>query len=170
MACKRAATCRARFARGEQACVRCAEGKLDVGDVEDLDDEEDNLDEGEIGGDDTDDDDDIDDEEIDDDDCTDDDDDDDDGELVGYTAQPDGKFGAIAYPIEINGHCVPGFRVTVTEDGWDNEYVIVVEDGPDGISDDVHDDIDPEIDQCVTSKDSLYDVLEEITGRVIRLK
>lgn len=40
MACRRTATCRARFARGEQACVRCAEGKLDIGDVEDLDDEE----------------------------------------------------------------------------------------------------------------------------------
>lgn len=167
MACKRAATCRARFARGEQACVRCAEGKLDVGDVEDLDDEEDNLDEGEIDGDDTDDDDDIDDEEIDDDDGT---DDDDDGELVGYTTQPDGKFGAIAYPIEVNGHCVPGFRVTVTEDGWDNEYVFVVGDGPDSISDDVHDDIDHEIDRYVMSKDSLYDVLELITGRVIKLK
>lgn len=128
MACKRAATCRARFARGEQACVRCAEGKLDVGDVEDLDDEEDNLDEG--------------------DDLDDDDDDDDDDEEINdeeyaYTTQPDGKFGDLAGDIEVGGKTVRGLRVAVTEPNLgDVEYVIVALDARDGLPADVRDDVD----------------------------
>lgn len=155
MACKRAATCRARFARGEQACVRCAEGKLDIGDVEDLDDEEDNLDEGEVDDvDDVDNDDDI----------------DDDDEEVGYTTQPNKMFGEIAETIVINERLVPGIRVTVTEDGEDKEYVIAVEDGPNAIPDDIRDDIDSEVDRFAASWELLYDVLEELTGRVIKQK
>lgn len=166
MACKRMATCRARFARGEQACVRCAECRPDVGDAEDLDDG-DNLDEGEI--DDIDDIDDDGDDDIDDDDIDEGiDDDDDDG--VGYTARPDGRFGAIADTITINGRHVPGIRVTVTENGEDEEYVIVVEDGLDGIPDDVHDAIDSEVDRYVESWESLYDVLEDMTRCTIKLK
>ncbi len=176
MACKRAATCRARFARGEQACVRCAEGKLDIGDVEDLDDEEDNLDEGEVDDDDEldDDDEDIDDddEELDDDDDDEEDDDDDDDGDVGYVNQPDGMFGEIASFIEINGRRVPGIRATVTsaEDGTGTDYVIVVEDGPGGIPEDVSDDIDSEVDRYAGSYETLYDVLEEVSGRVIKMR
>lgn len=122
MACRRAATCRARFARGEQACVRCAEGKLDIGDVEDLEDEEDNLDD-----------------EIDDDD----DELDDDDEEYAYTTQPDGKFGDLAGDIEIGGETVRGLRVTVTEPNLgDVDYVIVALDARDDLPVDVRDDVD----------------------------
>ena len=152
MACARMATCRARFARGEQACVRCAEGRLDVGDVEDLDDGEDNLDEGET-------------------DDIDDDDNEEEEDEVGYTTQPNGTFGAIAHIIEINGHCVPGIRVILTfEDGEDEMYVFAVENEPGAIPGDVHADIDPVVDQYVKSYERLYDVLEERTGFVIRQK
>lgn len=161
MACKRMATCRARFARGEQACVRCAECRPDVEDAEDLDDEEGNLDEGEIDDDDEldDDDDDVDDGETDDDD-----------DRVGYTTQPNGRFGEIANTIVINECLVPGIRVVVTENGEDGEYVIVVEDGPGAIPDDIHDAIDSEVDRYVESWELLYDVLEDMTRCAIKLK
>lgn len=160
MACKRAATCRARFARGEQACVRCAEGKLDIGDVEDLDVED--LDEGGIDDvDDVDDDDDIDGLE------NGEEHDDADDEEYAYTTQPDGKFGDLARDIEVCGETVRGLRVTVTEPNLgDVDYVIAALDAHDDLPVDVCNDVD----YFAEDGEMLYDILAAFVDYDVKQK